>query len=312
MTAAQVLLATKDLSREEWLRARMAGIGGSDVSAIAGLNKYKSPMGVYLDKIGESTIEDITSEAAYFGTLLEDVVAQEFTKRTGMKVRNRFAILQHPNHPYMLANVDRMIVGKREGLECKTASEYLKGEWEGDEVPTPYLLQIQHYMAVTGYDAWWIAVLLGGNKFIFKRIERDEEIIEYLIKLEGDFWANHVIKRNPPEFDGSEASSRLLQALYPQAEPKSEIQLDKTVETLIEARDAYIEDITALETKKKEIENQIKAQMGENEIGHVGSRTVKWSNVTSNRIDTKTLKAEKPEIYQQYTKPSVSRRFAIQ
>ena len=312
MTAAQVLLATKDLSREEWLRARMAGIGGSDVSAIAGLNKYKSPMGVYLDKIGESPIEDITNEAAYFGTLLEDVVAQEFTKRTGMKVRNRFAILQHPNHPYMLANVDRMIVGKREGLECKTASEYLKGEWEGDEVPTPYLLQIQHYMAVTGYDAWWIAVLLGGNKFIFKRIERDEEIIEYLIKLEGDFWANHVIKRNPPEFDGSEASSRLLQALYPQAEPKSEIQLDKTVETLIDARDAYIEDITALETKKKEIENQIKAQMGENEIGHVGSRTVKWSNVTSNRIDTKTLKAEKPEIYQQYTKPSVSRRFAIQ
>lgn len=312
MTAAQVLLATKDLSREEWLRARMAGIGGSDVSAIAGLNKYKSPMGVYLDKIGESPIEDITSEAAYFGNILEDVVAQEFTKRTGMKVRNRFAILQHPNHPYMLANVDRMIVGKKEGLECKTASEYLKGEWEGDEVPTPYLLQIQHYMAVTGYDAWWIAVLLGGNKFIFKRIERDEEIIEYLIKLEGDFWANHVIKRNPPEFDGSEASSRLLQALYPQAEPKSEIQLDKTVETLIEARDAYIEDITALETKKKEIENQIKAQMGENEIGHVGSRTVKWSNVTSNRIDTKTLKAEKPEIYQQYTKPSVSRRFAIQ
>ncbi len=312
MTAAQVLLATKDLSREEWLRARMAGIGGSDVSAIAGLNKYKSPMGVYLDKIGESPIEDITSEAAYFGTLLEDVVAQEFTKRTGMKVRNRFAILQHPNHPYMLANVDRMIVGKKEGLECKTASEYLKGEWEGDEVPTPYLLQIQHYMAVTGYDAWWIAVLLGGNKFIFKRIERDEEIIEYLIKLEGDFWANHVIKRNPPEFDGSEASSRLLQALYPQADPKSEIQLDKTVETLIEARDAYIEDITALETKKKEIENQIKAQMGENEIGHVGSRTVKWSNVTSNRIDTKTLKAERPEIYQQYTKPSVSRRFAIQ
>ncbi|WP_392454846.1 YqaJ viral recombinase family protein [Chryseomicrobium aureum] len=312
MTAAQVLLATKDLSREEWLRARMAGIGGSDVSAIAGLNKYKSPMGVYLDKIGESPIEDITSEAAYFGTLLEDVVAQEFTKRTGMKVRNRFAILQHPKHPYMLANVDRMIVGKKEGLECKTASEYLKGEWEGDEVPTPYLLQIQHYMAVTGYDAWWIAVLLGGNKFIFKRIERDEEIIEYLIKLEGDFWANHVIKKNPPEFDGSEASTRLLQALYPQAEPKSEIQLDKTVETLIEARDAYIEDITALETKKKEIENQIKAQMGENEIGHVGSRTVKWSNVTSNRIDTKTLKAEKPEIYQQYTKPSVSRRFAIQ
>ena len=312
MTAAQVLLATKDLSREEWLRARMAGIGGSDVSAIAGLNKYKSPMGVYLDKIGESPIEDITSEAAYFGTLLEDVVAQEFTKRTGMKVRNRFAILQHPKHPYMLANVDRMIVGKREGLECKTASEYLKGEWEGDEVPAPYLLQIQHYMAVTGYDAWWIAVLLGGNKFIFKRIERDEEIIQYLIQLEGDFWANHVIKRNPPEFDGSEASSRLLQALYPQAEPKSEIQLDKSVETLIEAREAYIEDITALETKKKEIENQIKALMGENEIGHVGSRTVKWSNVTSNRIDTKTLKAEKPEIYQQYTKPSVSRRFAIQ
>ena len=108
-------------------------------------------------------------KSAYFGNVLEEVVAQEFAKRTGLKVQRRNAILQHPAYPWMLANVDRLIVGERIGLECKTASEYLKKEWEGEEIPVTYLLQCQHYMAVTGYEAWWIAVLIGGNKFVYKR-----------------------------------------------------------------------------------------------------------------------------------------------
>ena len=70
--------------------------------------------------------EDIQSESAYFGNVLEEVVAQEFAKRTRLKVQRRNAILQHPEYPWMLANVDRLIVGERIGLECKTASEYLK------------------------------------------------------------------------------------------------------------------------------------------------------------------------------------------
>lgn len=308
---AESLASTTDMSREQWLEARRQGIGGSDVSAIAGLNKWKSPVGVYLDKTGQSPDEDSAGEAAYWGNVMEDVVAQEFTIRTGIRVRKRNAILKHPEHKFMLANVDRLIVGKREGLECKTASEYLKGDWENEEIPAAYLLQCQHYMAVTGYQAWHIAVLIGGNKFIHKKIERDEELIEYLVGIEKDFWVNHVLAEVPPMFDGSEASSELLKALYPQAEPLSEINLSNDIEQMLDAMDQLAEDIKTAEKQKKEYENQIKNIMGENEKGNTLNRVVFWKNYESNRIDSKRLKVEQPDLYKKYTNTTTARRFTV-
>lgn len=308
---ADSLTATTDMSREEWLEARRQGIGGSDVSAIAGLNKWKSPIGVYLDKTGQSPDEDMAGEAAYWGNVMEDVVAQEFVLRTGMRVRKRNAILKHPEHEFMLANVDRLIVGKKEGLECKTASEYLKGDWEDEEIPAAYLLQCQHYMAVTGYQAWHIAVLIGGNKFIHKKIERDEELIQYLIGIEKDFWVNHVLAEVPPVFDGSDASSELLKALYPQSEPLSEIQLSNDVDQMLDAMDQLAEDIKAATTQKKEYENQIKNIMGENEKGITLNRVVTWKSYDTNRIDSKRLKAEQPELYKKYTNTTTARKFIV-
>lgn len=308
---ATVLTTTTEMNRQEWLKARKKGIGGSDASAIAGLNKWKSPVAVYLDKIGQTPHEDINSESAYFGTVLEDVVAQEFSKRTGLKVRRRNAILQHPEHPFMLANVDRLIVGKKEGLECKTASEYLKEEWKDDEVPAQYLIQCQHYMAVTGYQAWWIAVLIGGNKFVYKKVERDEDIIQYLIQIESDFWNNHVLKEEPPMFDGSDASSDLLKALYPEAVPETEIELPPDANSLVSALDQVSSEIKELETQKKEYENQLKAMMGENEKAYAGERVITWKSVSSNRFDSKRFSIEHPELYKQYVKASNYRRFAI-
>lgn len=308
---AESLMATTDMSREEWLEARRKGIGGSDVSAIAGLNKWKSPIGVYLDKTGQSPDEDSAGEAAYWGNVMEDVVAQEFVIRTGMRVRKRNAIIKHPEHEFMLANVDRLIVGKKEGLECKTASEYLKGDWEDEEIPAAYLLQCQHYMAVTGYQAWHIAVLIGGNKFIHKKIERDEELIEDLIGIEKDFWFNHVLAEVPPMFDGSDASSELLKALYPQAEPLSEINLSNDVEQMLDAMDQLAEDIKTAEKQKKEYENQIKNILGENEKGVTLKRIVTWKNYESNRIDSKRLKAEQPDLYKKYTNTTTARRFIV-
>lgn len=307
---AEVLAMTTDMNREEWLKARMKGIGGSDAAAIAGLNKWKSPIGVYLDKVGQAP-EDTAGEAAYWGNVMEDIVAQEFSRRTGLRVRRRNAILQHPEHSFMLANVDRLIVGAREGLECKTASEYLKDMWEGEEIPASYLLQCQHYMAVTGYEAWHIAVLIGGNKFVYKRVERDEELIKYLIKIEKDFWEEHVLKENPPMFDGSDASVDLLKALYPESEPDTEIMLPSDTNTYLEALDQVNADLKELETQKKEYENKIKALMGENEKAIAGERVVTWKSITSNRFDSKGFSSEYPDLYNKFTKQSSYRRFAV-
>lgn len=309
---AEILIPTSNMSEAEWLEQRQKGIGGSDAGAIAGLSKWKSPIGVYLDKIGESPSESSNSEAAYFGHVLEDVVAQEFSKRTGLKVRRRRAILQHPEHSFMLANVDRLIIGKKEGLECKTASEYLKGDWEEEEIPAQYLIQCQHYMAVTGYEAWWIAVLIGGNKFVHKKIERDEEIINYLIEIESEFWNNHVLKKNPPAFDGSEASTKLLKALYPEGDVSLEpVELAPEASDLISNYEqAKVEEKEASE-RRKEAENKLKSLLGEREVAYASDRLVTWKTISSSRVNSKLLKEKYPEVYEEVASSSLSRRFGI-
>lgn len=299
------------MDHKQWLQARTQGIGGSDVSAIAGLNKWKSAVQVFLEKTQAIEEEDIQSEAAYFGNVLEEVVAKEFAKRTDLKVQRRNAILQHPEYPWMLANVDRLIVGEKIGLECKTASEYLKKEWEDEEVPAAYLLQCQHYMAVTGYEAWWIAVLIGGNKFVHKKIERDEELIQYLIDIEKDFWLNNVEKNEPPMFDGSDASTDLLKHLYPESITDSFVSLGKQEELLIEARDQVDREIKVLQEQKAEYENKIKAKLGTNEVGGTENYKVQWKSYTTIRFDSKRFKAEHPDLYEQYAKESISRKFTV-
>ena len=297
---AKVLANTLYMDRKTWLEARKQGLGGSDVAAIAGLSKWKSQVQ-----------EDVQSEAAYFGNVLEEVVAQEFAKRTGLKVQRRNAILQHPAYPWMLANVDRLIVGERIGLECKTVSEYLKKEWEGEEIPVAYLLQCQHYMAVTGYEAWWIAVLIGGNTFVYKKIERDEDIIQYLINMERDFWLNYVEKDEPPMFDGSEASTQLLKQMYPESMEDSAINLGKQEELLIEAREQVDREIEVLKEQKAEYENKLKAKLGTHEKGTTENYTIQWKSYTSNRFDSKQLKTEHPDLYGKYVKETIARKFSV-
>lgn len=304
------LISTNDLTHEEWLKWRRAGIGGSDVSVLLGINKYKSPVELFLDKTEQLENKDINSEAAYWGNTLEEIVAQEFSKRTELKVRKKNAILQHPEYPWMLANVDRLIVGQKVGLECKTASEYLKDSWKDDEIPDSYLLQCQHYMAVTGYESWWIAVLIGGNKFVFKQINRDQELIDILIEKESFFWNENVLRNIPPAFDGSSASSGLLKKMYPNSND-SEIELDNESNNLVrmyregeelEKQGKYIKD---------EATNKLKGILGEFERGLTNSNLITWKSSIRNTVDTKLLKTNYPEVYEDCMKQSTTRTFKI-
>lgn len=302
---------TSETTRLEWLRYRQAGIGGSDASAVLGLSRWKGPIDVWLDKTKEITQDDGASEAAYWGTVLEDIVAQEFAKRTGLQVRRRNAILMHDAHDFILANIDRELVGQKVGLECKTASAYKKEEWSADEIPAEYIVQCQHYMAVTGYEAWWIACLIGGNQFVYKRIDRDEEFIEMLLAAEVDFWNRYVVGGEMPPVDGSDASKNALHDFYPNAEAGAEIILDAEQDSLLQERLGLMELKDDCEAKIQTIDNQIKAAMGENETAVGQHFSVKWGNVSRTTVDSKRLKAEQPDIYQQYSKTSTSRTFKV-
>lgn len=307
---AIALANTKDMPREDWLKWRKRGIGGSDAAAIAGLNRWKSPLMVYLDKTGQ--IEDQEpGEAAYWGTVLEDVVADEFAKRTGLTVRRRNVILQSPDHDWMLANVDRVIVGRHEGLEAKTTSAYKADEWGEGKAPTQYIIQAQHYMAVTGFDAWHLAVLIGGQKFLHLKIDRDEELIDYLVQIESAFWHDHILANTPPAMDGSEASGDLLDRLYPESKPETVIELPPAAEDLVSAFETAKDEEKAAALRKDEAANKLKALLGDCEAGWAGSKKVSWKTVVSNRVDSKALQTKHPTVYAEVCKPSMSRRFEV-
>lgn len=309
---ANVLISTKDISHAEWLQQRRAGIGGSDASAIAGLNPWKSPMAVWLDKTGQIEPEE-AGEAAYWGNVLESVVADEFKERTGFYVQRRNAILQHPDYPWMLANVDRLIrdhEGNWGVLECKTTSEWGRKNWTEDEVPAHYLIQLQHYLAVTGYQYGYLAVLIGGNKYKHYKLNRDEDIINYLVEIEKEFW--HLVETNtPPAIDGSESSSDVLKKLYPEAEPGLEIMLPSTALELIELYEQASEEEKAAIAKKDEAGNKLKALLGDAEAGVLGDRKISWKNVKSTRFDSTKFRKDHPDLYAQYAKESSYRRFDL-
>ena len=199
--------------RENFLAARRIGLGGSDIGAIMGLSKWKSPVDVWLDKTGRTKPNLEMSEPAYFGIELESFVAAEYSKRCGNKVQRVNQIIKHPQHAWMLANIDRAVVadgsrarmdkdGKLAGikglLECKTASAYLEREWSDGSAPLAYVAQCQWYMAVTGAEWCDLAVLIGGQKYVCHRIDRDESLIEAVIDAGRQFWFNNVLADVPP------------------------------------------------------------------------------------------------------------------
>ena len=301
---------TLDMPRDEWLELRRQGIGGSDAAAILGLNPWKTAMDVWLEKTGEFTEdEEPGNEKMYWGNVLEDIVAREFAARTGLKVRRRNAILQHRKHHFMIANVDRLVIGRKAGLECKTTGQYSADDWAMG-VPDYYIPQVQHYMAVTGYQSWYVAVLIGGQEFRFFKLTRDNHFIKELIEAEHEFW-QMVEDKTPPPIDGTKASSELVKRLYPEAEKGKETELPYEAYQLIQQYEQACEEEKRIQLIKGEATNRLKDMLGTAEKGTIHGRQVIWQNVTSKRLDSKTLQKEHPEIYERYVRESIYRRFSI-
>ncbi len=309
--SASILAVTEEMPYEDWLELRKQGIGGSDASVVCGVSRYKSPVELWMEKTGQMPFQE-AGEAAYWGTQLEALVRAEFTKRTGIEVERKGVLLQSEEHPFMLANLDGTCQHPDYGtciFEAKTASAYKAGEWD-DTIPDEYQLQIQHYMAVTGYKAAYIAVLIGGNSFRWKLVERDEELIALLIQLETDFW-NYVEDCTPPAMDGSTASAKFLAARFPDSVPQSQIVLPDDAIGLLQQYDAACEQLEVITQQKQQAENRLKEMLGDREAGTAGGRIVLWKSVAQERLDTKTLKAEHPALYQKYANKTSYRRFSI-
>ena len=309
MNKPKVFADTRKMSREEWLAARKKGIGGSDASAILGLNPYSSPLRVYLDKIGKSE-EKETNEAMRQGTDLEQYVAERFTEDTGKAVKRCNKILQHPDYPWMLANVDRLIVGENAGLECKTTSPYSKFKFDEGEINPHYYWQSMHYMAVTGAERWYVAVLVLGKAFHVFELERDEDAISALVDAEQIFWEQHVEPKVPPLPTGTDVDDEAVSILYPQGDDGEEV-LDVDMDDDLNLRALKVKQRDELDAEIKEIDQRVKLAMGDFQRGISAGWKISWTNTSTSRVDTKLLKAKYPQIAEEVTKVTAGRRFSI-
>lgn len=314
------LIKTNELNREQWLDVRRRGIGSSDAAAAVGLNPYKSQLELWMEKTGRSEMlpkvdpNDETSPM-YWGALLEPIVAAHYTKRTGNRVRRINAVLQHPSESWILANLDREVIGAADVslLECKCAGINGARLWK-DGVPEYVQLQVMHQLAVTGKHAADVAVLIGGQELRIHRIERDEVLIQQLIELERRFWAYVEQDRQPPA-DGSDSADMALRCLYPQdsgavIDFSQDLVLSGVFSDLLAIR-ASIETQTQLEAQLKQ---RIQQHMGDATRALFETGEVSWKRSKDACVlDVARLLKDKPELLQQYplVKPG-SRRFLVQ
>ncbi len=307
----RILVKTAGMSREEWLRWRTKGIGGSDVSVIAGVNPFRSIFQLWLEKTGQVEPEETENDNTHFGNVLEPVVKREFSKRTGLKVRAKRALLQSEEYPFMLADLDGVIYenGKMNLFEAKTASAYKQEIWEKG-IPEEYVLQVQHYMAVTGAEKTYLAALVGGNRFYWKVVRRDEQKIAEIIALEKAFWEENVLAGKEPVPDGSGATTDFLNEKYASSNGNT-ILLPEEALGLCRRYEELSGQLNELQDKKDAVSNQLKNFLKNNESGVIGEYRVTWKQVTSTTFDKKRLEKENRALYEEYLTKKQYRRLTV-
>jgi putative phage-type endonuclease len=291
---------------------RKKGIGGSDAAAICGMSKWRTPLDVYLEKLGliESDNKDHL-EFIYWGNRLENIIAEEYARRTQCKIKRLNKMIKHPKYPWMLANVDRLIVGKNAVLECKTAGQFTSQNWGEDytdEFPDEYLLQCAHYRVVLDANYVDLSVLIGGQRLGIYKYKRNNNLEKNLIEKEHDFWHNNILKEIAPDpILSSDANKRWATSNGEIIHADPEIKL--TIDTLksLKAKISQLE-----ETKEKlELEIKNKLQNAEGLKDEFGNLLLSWKNQTVNRFDLSKFKTEHPETYTKYLKESNNRMFKL-
>lgn len=302
-------IPTRDMPHDIWLEHRRLSIGGSDASAIIGLNPWASPYSVWADKLGKLPPKEDT-EAMRLGRDLEGYVARRFTEATGKKVRRENYIIVNPDYPFAHANVDRMVVGEDAGLECKVTSSLNTKKFKNGEYPDNYYVQCVHYLMVTGCQRWYLSVLVLGQGFYRYTIERDEEEIAALAKSEEDFW-KLVESKTPPMADGLKATSDAISTLYPTSLDDNSIDL-LGYESVLQQYMALTAQIKQLDALKEEMANKVKAFLGEAGKGESDNYRVTYTSTERLSFDSKKFAQANPGIdLSAFYKKSTYRTFKV-
>lgn len=309
---------------------RKTGIGGSDAAAICGISRWKTPMDVYFDKLSTDEEIDVPNEAMERGTTLEPFVFELLREKYNLKWMRSEKTWIHPDHPFILANIDGILKDGSKILEIKTSC-YREG-WGDvftDQIPNEYLAQVHHYMNVTGVEEAVVAVLFGDRSFLnllarmvqsegeirtiqaihdldfdlrVYIVKRNEKLGAAILKKEVTFWTENVLKRVDPPVHTIDD----LKLLFP-SPVRSEVEADEESIRLVEAIKRREEEIKAIEAENEQAKKDLAAKIGEYEtlISMTGDILATWKSQSRKTLDTKALHLQMPQIYEQFviTKP---------
>lgn len=293
MSAAQVI-------PEE---ARRTYLGSHDTSAIFGLNPWRGPINVYMDKLGMSVQREDTPEQLQWGIRLQPAILDMFGERMGCQLEpERF--IRHPDMAWFGGTPDATIAGEKAGVDAKNI-RWNRGEWgeEGtDAVPEYVAMQCHHFMTLLGYERWYVAALFGGCEFKFYEVVRDDDIADMIVKADSEFWHEHIEGQTPPDLDGSASYRKYIERKYPRDNGDVRTATPDEIDLL----DKYRRQSSLLarrESKVEELKSRLCASVGESagivcDLGRVSYKTAKGRTT----LDGKRLKDEMPEVAKQYEK----------
>ena len=295
-------------SREEWLRIRRGYIGGSDAGAIIGLNPFSSAFSVWAEKTG-NTPEFEGNIATKVGTELEDFVAHLFMEETGKKVQRCNFTLVNPNYSFACANIDREILGEDAILEVKTTSSWdVSKMTRNGKYPDQWLCQMTHYLAVTGCQKAYLAVLVECRELKIFELERDEDELSALMNAERFFWDTYVMTKRTPPVDGHSATTEAIKAMFP-VDSMETMELPG-MDDRLRQRKSLAENLKRIKAEMDAIDNEIKTTMGSAGSARCGIFTVSWKNQKTSGLDRDAIKRDYPDLdFSKYT--TTSRVFRV-
>ena len=305
------------LINQDFSLDRSKYIGGSDIGAILGLSRFRSPLEVWMEKTGKE-VKRLDSLPLRFGSFAEEFVASEYSRSTGFDLIHDESIYVHPEHSYVSAHIDRFVLEHSSSspsriLECKTANPFSAGDWGevgSDEVPMSYLCQCIWYMAITDLNRIDLAVLFGNSDFRIYEITRDLELESVILQKANLFWNEYVLKDVPPPAQ----SEQDCQSLFRKGDAAKSVEAHSETLELRKRLALLNSEIGTREDEISAIKQNIMNQMGEAEtLNYEGKVIATWrAPKPSFRLDSKRLELEHPQIASNYTIPvQNSRRLVI-
>ena len=267
---------------------RTGFIGSSEIATVLGLNPFQTLLELWAIKTGQIESKDLSDvEAVEWGVRLEKVVAKKFADKHKVKLiayKKRFV---HPKYDFLTCELDTIISGTNEMVEIKTCNAWKFKDWEQpDDIPAHYICQVMFALGLSSRNVGHIAVLIGGQKYIEKKVIFDEQIYNEMVRKAVVFWQTYVLTKTMPMLI-SNNDDNILYQLFPNAQIDKEINLPDEVNIKLENLEALNQDKKSVEGQIGKIKNELKSYIKENEVGTTGLWRIKWSNVHKDAYEVK-------------------------